>query len=261
MTIQAYLRVMRRHWLALLACTALGLIGAVALTAVMPKVYVATTTQFVRGIPSTGTSAYQSAQMAISRAGSYSVLIGNPDVLAGIVSDLNLNLTPGEVYSRLSVTNPTDTALINVTARGRTADEAQALSIAAADNLARLIIRLESANIAGGESLIDIQTAVPALKPTSPASPRLVLNVAVGITLGLAVGSTVALALDSRQGSSRPQPRPTKGAGERGGTDRHPGRRSASAAENSSTTDDELASVHTPGETDVEAPTAPLAPD
>jgi capsular polysaccharide biosynthesis protein len=186
-----------------LLCAALGAAAAFGLTAFMPKVYVATTTQFVRGVPNTGVPDYQSAQLAVNRAKSYSVLIGNPDVLAGVISDLGLAMTPGDVYSRLTVENPIDTALINVTARGRTADEAQALSIAAADNLAKLIMRLESAGMPGGKSPIDIQTAVPALRPLTPASPRLSLNLAVGVMLGLSLGSIVALGLDARPAKPR----------------------------------------------------------
>ena len=204
MTIQDYLRVMGRHWLLVLVSALVGTGVAFGVTQAMPKVYVATTTQFVRGLP-TGTTAgadYQAAQFAQSRAKSYSVMIGNPDVLAGIISDLNLDMTPGDLYPRLTVENPIDTPLLNVSARGRTADEAQELSIAAANNLTKLILRLESAGTTR-TSPIDIQTAVPALKPTQPSSPRLLLNVAVGSMLGLAIGSVLALIRDSRPTRAR----------------------------------------------------------
>lgn len=203
MTIQAYFAVLRKHWFTVVIFAAVGAAAALALTAAMPKVYVATTTQFVRGVPNTGVPDYQSAQLAVNRAKSYPVLIGNPDVLAGISSDLGLTIAPGDIYTRLTVENPIDTALINVTARGRSAEEAQALSIAAADNLAKLIMRLESAGMTGGKSPIDIQTAVPALRPAGPSSPRLALNLAVATMLGLAVGSIAALMLDVRPARPR----------------------------------------------------------
>ncbi|HRW18424.1 MAG TPA: hypothetical protein P5181_06225 [Dermatophilaceae bacterium] len=213
MTIQDYLRVLGRHWFLVLLCALVGTGLAFGVTQTMPKVYVATTTQFVRGLP-TGTTAgadYQAAQFAQSRAKSYSVMIGNPDVLAGIISDLNLDMTPGDLYPRLTVENPIDTPLLNVTARGRTADEAQELSVAAANNLTKLILRLESAGTTR-TSPIDIQTAVPALKPTQPSSPRLLLNVAVGSMLGLAIGSVLALIRDSRPARARGRQRQPRGA-------------------------------------------------
>ena len=70
--------------------------------------------------------------------------------------------------------------------------------MSAADNLAKLIIRLESAGATDGKSPIDVQTAVPAPLPTSPATPRPALNLAVGTLLGLALGSILALVLNSR---------------------------------------------------------------
>lgn len=204
MTIQAYLQILKRHWIAVLCVTFIGLLAAVGLTMTMPQVYISTSTQFVRGVPGTGAGAdYQAAQFATSRAKSYSVMIGNPDVLSGIISDLNLSMTPREVYTRLSVENPIDTALINVTARGRSGDEAQAISQAAADNLAKLILRLESAGTASGKSPIDVQTAVPALQPSDPSSPRMSLNVAVGGMLGAALGCIAAVGLDARTARSR----------------------------------------------------------
>ncbi|MFZ1285571.1 MAG: Wzz/FepE/Etk N-terminal domain-containing protein [Candidatus Phosphoribacter sp.] len=230
MTIYAYVAMLRRRWRIVLLATVLGAAAAIGLTALMPRVYVATTTMFVRGVPGAGVAAdYQAAQFAASRAKSYSVMMGNPDVLSGIISDLNLQMGPGELLSRLTVENPIDTVLINVTARGTNPDQAQAISVAAADNLSTLIVRLESAGVAGGKSPIDVQVAVPAPKPTSPSSPNLVLNVAVGLMLGLALGSISALVVESR-------PRPieeddgtngsddTDGAGRsgRGGRRAHP---------------------------------------
>lgn len=180
--------------------TLLGAAAAFGVTAATPKVYSATTTQFVRGVPgASATAEYQAAQFATSRAKSYSALIGNPDVLSGVIDQLGLKMNPAELYSRLTVDNPADTVLINVTARGTTAAEAQSISVSAADNLAKLIIRLESAGATGGKSPIDVQTAVPAPLPISPTSPRPVLNLAVGTMLGLALGSILALILDSRR--------------------------------------------------------------
>lgn len=196
MTLETYLRSFRAHWKVIVVSVLVGLAAGIGTTLLSPKVYVATTTQFVRGEPGTGTAAdYQAAQFATSRAKSYSALIGNPDVLTGVISQLHLAMGPADLLSRLTVENPTDTVLINVSARGTSPQEAQAISVAAADNLAKLILRLETAGSANGKSPIDVQTAVPASLPTSPSSPRPVLNIAVGTLLGLALGSILALFL------------------------------------------------------------------
>lgn len=199
MTIDVFLRAMRRQWRAIALLVAVCCVAAGVVTMLMPRVYVATTTQFVRGVPGTGVAAeYQAAQFATARAKSYSVLLANPEVLTGIISDLKIQMSPVDLLARVSAENPLDTNLINVSARGSTPEEAQRISGAAADNLAQLIVRLESSGTTARKSPIAIQTAVPAPRPTSPASPRLPLNLAVAGLLGLALGIIVALARDAR---------------------------------------------------------------
>lgn len=199
MTIDAFLSVLRRQWRIMTIFVIAFAAIALGVTLLMPKTYTATTTEFVRGVPGVGVGAeYQAAQFATSRAKSYSVMIANPDVLVGINKDLNLQMPLGELLGRITAENPVDTNLINVSARGTTPTQAQQISLAAADNLAKLIVRLESSGTTAGKSPIDIQTAVPAPLPTSPSSPRLVLNLALGTLLGFAVGVIVSLARDSR---------------------------------------------------------------
>lgn len=200
MTITAYLRMLRRHWIVVLMATLLGAAVSYGVTLLMPTWYTATTTQFVRGIPNAESgNEYQAAQFAAARAKSYSSMIGNPDVLSGVVSSLRLDRTPAELYTQLSAENPVDTALVTVTAKAHTPEEAQAISNAAAENLAKLVVRLESNGTAPGKAPIDVQTVVPAQFPSSPASPKLPLNLALGTMLGLSVGSLAALVLDARR--------------------------------------------------------------
>lgn len=199
MTISAYLRMLRRHWVVVLVATLLGVGASYGVTLLMPTWYAATTTQFVRGIPDPASgNEYQVAQFAAARAKSYSSMIGNPDVLSGVVSALRLDVTPAELYSQLSAENPVDTTLITITARAHTPEEAQAISNAAADNLAKLVVRLESTGTSANKSPIDVQTVVPAQLPSAPASPRLVLNLGVGAMAGASLGSLIALGLDAR---------------------------------------------------------------
>ncbi len=199
MTISAYLRMLRRHWVVMLVATLLGVGASYGATLLMPTWYAATTTQFVRGIPDPNSgNEYQVAQFAAARAKSYSSMIGNPDVLSGVVGALRLDMTPAELYSQLSAENPVDTTLITVTARAHTPEDAQAISNAAADNLAKLVVRLESNGTSTNKSPIDVQTVVPAQLPSAPTSPRLYLNLALGAMAGASIGCLIALGLDAR---------------------------------------------------------------
>lgn len=247
MTIDQFLYLLRRQWRVVMVFA--FTFGAIAtgVTLLMPKVYSATTTQFVRGVPGVGVGAeYQAAQFATSRAKSYSVMVANPDVLTGIIKDLNLQMTAGDLLTRITAENPIDTNLINITARATTPDMAREISVHAADNLAKLIVRIESSGTTGGKSPIDIQTAVPASTPTSPTSPRAILNVGVGTLLGLALGTIVALIRDKK-----PRKRATRGKRRSSSHRPHPEGADVATANSNLSSSDMGSTAHLPSDRDL----------
>jgi capsular exopolysaccharide synthesis family protein len=193
-TLRAYMGILRKRWLLVLALTVFGVGAAAALTFATPKTYAAQATAFV-ATTSTGTesnSIYQNSQFAMQRVKSYSQVINSPDVLQPVLDQLHLDMSLDELQKMVAADNPVDTVLINVTARSKDPVQAQAVANAAAQQLGLDIERLETAR-AGGTTPVKVSTAVPAPLPQKPVSPRPLINMALGLLLGLALGVGAAV--------------------------------------------------------------------
>lgn len=213
--------ILLRRWWALVSGLALGVIVGVLALQLLPATYAAASTLLIKGVPGTGAGANLSAaQYAVARASSYPSFINSTVVLNGIGSDLDDGTTERELREALSVTNPTETPLLHITALGATAEQAQARANSAARHMARFISQIETVS---GVSPVIVDIAVQADLPAKPSKPEPILVLGVAMTSGLALGVVVALLLnqlaDRRSAagkSSAPLPDPDPVPADRG---------------------------------------------
>lgn len=190
-------RVLLRHRILVVLCVVLGSAAAVGVSFLLPAVYTSTATQLVKGLPGTSSTAnYEAAQYAANRAKSYPSLIYSTVVLEGVRADLGKRQTIDDLRKDLSAVNPTDTPLVEISAEGSTAQEAQDKANSAARHLARFVTQVETV---GGKSPIGVETPVEAALPIEPTSPRQKLMAAVGAVAGLAIAALIALGLTARE--------------------------------------------------------------
>ena len=183
--------ILKRWWVLLLGIVVGAGLGVLALR-VVPPTYTATATQLIKGVPGTGTGApYLAAQFAVARAKSYPAFIYSSAVLDNVRSDLGPDFTDARLREQLSASNPVDTPLVQVTAEGSTAKEAQDLANSASRHLARFITQIETVS---GSTPVIVETAVQAGLPASPSSPQPTLFMALGVTGGFALGVVAVLA-------------------------------------------------------------------
>ncbi|GAB3078149.1 tyrosine-protein kinase domain-containing protein [Pedococcus soli] len=195
MTLRAYLQILLKRWRILTACALLVLVGAGAFTYLTPPTYAATSTAFVSintAGSSTDTSIYQSSQFAMQRVKSYTEVVKSPDVLQPVIDELDLGMTVPELRRVVTAENEVDTVLLSVTATDRSPTRAQAIANAVNTQLGQAIERLETPR-AGGVSPVKVTQTVPAATPRYPISPRVSLNLALGLIAGLALGVVVAV--------------------------------------------------------------------
>ncbi|MEZ0490672.1 Wzz/FepE/Etk N-terminal domain-containing protein [Kineococcus sp. TBRC 1896] len=198
MDLFAYLALLRRSWLALLLCFALGGAAGYGASWRTEPQYRATASVFLS--PGQGQSIGELAQGSSytrSLVQSYVRLATTPTVLAPVIDQLGLQTTPGDLADRVSAQSQQDTVLIDVTAVAGSGASAAAIANAVGDQLADATESLSPRDT----TAIEVTTVSPATAPTAPFSPDRRLDAGIGAVLGLLLVVAVVVArevLDTR---------------------------------------------------------------
>lgn len=201
MDIRDYLRLIRRHWVLIIAATLVGLLGSAAFSIFSKPTYTAETQLFV-AIQSSGS--VQELQLgnnfSQARVQSYVKTVDSPAVLQPAIDSLGLTYTSEELATRVKASTEASTVLINISASDHSAVQAAAISQAVADSLIKVVDTLEKPRT-GGLSPVSLSVIKPAKAPVSPSSPNTPLNLAIGLLLGITAGLAIAITrstMDSR---------------------------------------------------------------
>jgi capsular polysaccharide biosynthesis protein len=119
-------------------------------------------------------------------AQTYAELSRGTVLLNRVIDRLGLNETPDGLADRLEVRAATGSPIVRITARARTPDDAAAVANAVADEVTQLARPDNEPSLA--------QIVQPAVTPTEPSSPRVVLFTAVAALLGVAAGVALVAA-------------------------------------------------------------------
>ena len=179
----------------------LGVLAAGLMSLIATPTYTAHTKLFV-AIQGSGTvtELQQGNTFSQARVQSYVQTVETPVVLQPVIESLGLSMTPAELATQIEASAELDTVLINIAVSDPSPAQSAAIARAVADSLIDTVGNLESSD-AGGSSPVRLSVVTPAAAPTSPASPNVQLNVALGLLLGLASGAGIALVksgLDTR---------------------------------------------------------------
>ena len=193
MDVREMVRALRHAWWMPVLGLLLGAGVAVAVTVGTTPVYTSHTQLFVSTTDSSTTSdVFQGNQFAEKRIASYAELITSRELASRIVADTGLDLTPDELASRIDATPVAGTVVLDVSVTDPSAERAQRMAAAVADEFIDAVGELETP---AGSSVSPVKVTVfgAADLPGSPSAPRPVLNVAVGALLGLLVGAATAV--------------------------------------------------------------------
>ncbi len=193
-----YIDILRARWRLILATTLLGVMAAALASMLATPMYTTTATTFVSvngGDPSVGT-ALQGNLFAQDRVKSYVGIGTSDDVMAAVIEDLGLPLTPTQLAGKVELNNPIDTVSLEISATDANPALAQSIANSTADALGAQVAKLEQPG-AGGVPLVKVSTTDKAPLPTSPSSPRTMINLALGFLVGLAVGVGAAVLLET----------------------------------------------------------------
>lgn len=189
MELRDVLRMLRAHWIGLVALVLLGGLASYGYAMLQPRVYTASSTGFVT-VRSDNTDAgttMVSTQIARDQVASF-VDIGTwRSVAEYAIKTLNLQTTPEALVSHVSVTNPADTVFVTVSATASQPKAARDLAEAWVRGMQQQVVALQTSG-GSGQPAVDLVPGDSAALPTSPSSPNIVRYVQIGLLVGLALG-------------------------------------------------------------------------
>lgn len=189
MELQDYLRVLRNHWVGVLVITILCGAVAMAWTMTRTPMYSANATGLVGTGASTGAGdASVGDTLAISRATSYVAVARGRETAQDVIDRLHLDTSPSALIGDISVTQPVNTVLLQITATATTPVGAQQLADAWVAALADEVKQIESPNTPLHDGVPRIVPVDQAALPSRPSSPDAERNIGLGVLLGLLLG-------------------------------------------------------------------------
>lgn len=192
MEIQDYVKVLRKRWRILVATCVLVTLAALATTLLMPKQHEARSQLFISTASGTDSSdLLQGSNFTQQRVKSYAEAIAAPIVLEPVINELGLDDTAESLARRVSTEVPLDTVLIDLAVRDEDPDQARRIAKTVATVFTGIVPELEQTS--NGQTPVKVTAIRQGTVADSPVSPRPVLNLAAGLTLGLLLGLALAV--------------------------------------------------------------------
>lgn len=193
MDLQDYLILLRRRWRSILF-VALATLAATAAVTFIPTQQYTATTQLFFGVPGGGSvsdlaqgSTFTEQQMA-----SYARVATSPLVLTPVIKELGLKTTPTDLAKTVTATAPLDTVILEIVALDKDPQQAARIANAVGKQVISVVSALVPDRAAGLQS-VRATVLAEAQPPTSPSSPRVPLNLAIGLALAVVLGVGIAL--------------------------------------------------------------------
>lgn len=191
MELRDYLRGLRRHWLAIILMTLVGVGTAYGWALLQTPVYASTASGVVQA-----KTEYEDGQLfnddsaARLKVPTLLDMAGWKEVAELAIEDLGLTASPESVAARITVENPENTAIIRFTATGGSPEEAAALAQAWIDALGTTVTAVDGDD---SPTEIGIYSAAAATVSSTPIFPDTRTALIVGGVLGLGAGIAFAL--------------------------------------------------------------------
>ena len=194
MELRDYLHVLRKNWLIILALTLVGIGAAAAYSLTRTPLYQSESSVFVSTQAGSGTISdlNQGSNFSLDRVPSYVLVATSPVVLNPVIDDLGLDVTASKLASQIAVSSPLNSAIINISVTDADPQIAADIANATASSLADAVEEIET-TAAVAASPVRLSVIRPALPMSTPVTPNVPLNLALGGLVGLTLGIAVAI--------------------------------------------------------------------
>jgi polysaccharide biosynthesis transport protein len=178
----------RRHWLLLLVLALLGLGGGVTHQLLAPKIYRSTATVFFSLDRGGSVSELNNGNNYVQDlVPSYTKVATMPIVLAPVISDLGLQMSPGRLANKITITLQPASVIAQIAVTDTNPDLAASIANAVADRLTQALTTL-SPKSSENTAVISVTTLSHATAGTVPISPSRNNNLGAGLLAGLIIG-------------------------------------------------------------------------
>jgi capsular exopolysaccharide synthesis family protein len=200
MTLAQFIDVLRQRWASVVAVLVLAVGVAAAVSAVQARQYRASSEVFV-SVAASGSvnDLSQGNNFSAARVKSYEALAVTPRVLG--LAARQLDLPAGtDLGGKVTAASTNETVLISISATDGSPTQAAAIANAVMDQLVKVVEQVEE-SASAADNLVHLSVFQRATAPSAPFSPRLPVNIAIGVLAGLALGVAQAVlreVLDTR---------------------------------------------------------------
>ncbi|MDJ0351059.1 polysaccharide biosynthesis tyrosine autokinase [Cryobacterium sp. PH29-G1] len=207
MELRDYIRILRKSWILIVALTLVAVAAASVFSIVKTPTFSAMSKVFV-STQSSGTTSdlVQGNSFTVARVKTYSELAPTPLVLLPVIASLQLDVSAADLAKSIAVSAPLDTSIIDITVTDADPVRAADIANAVSQSLTETVQQIEQTNDAGATAPVKLTRVQVATVPTTPVSPNVPLNIALGALVGLALGVGLAVlreTLDTRIRSQR----------------------------------------------------------
>lgn len=195
---RSYLRIFRERWKLVVAIILLAVGIASVISALSPKTYQANVQVFVSANNISNNvinSQYDQNLAAQAQVATFASLIDTPEILKQVRSDLNLGLSDAQIAARLSADAPAAQTFVNVHVVDGNPDLAAAIANSASKAFIKVVENYKKPTDST-KSAVRLFVTDPATAPSTPISPKPLLNISLGMLLGLLVGAAAAVTRD-----------------------------------------------------------------
>ena len=120
----------------------------------------------------------------------YNVIITSPVILTPVIEELELNVTPGQLMNQISVSNQSESKVLNINVLD--SDPLQAVKIS---NTLAGVFETQIPKLMSVDNISILSKAELSDNP-SPVKPNKMLNIAIALVIGLMLGIGLAFVLE-----------------------------------------------------------------
>lgn len=175
----------KKAWIVVLSMVVMALAMGIYTEVRITPIYQSTSKLYIIS-RSTSVTSLADLQIGSQLTSDYMITIKSRPVMEKVIQNLNLNMTSGALASKISISNPTDSHILNVVV----SDADPYLAKTICDE----VVKVSSARIAEIMFIQEPSIAEEANLPVAPSSPNLKRNILMGALIG-AVLSVMVLTM------------------------------------------------------------------